>query len=162
MFASHALRASYNHYMLSTPDIKRGACAGFEHPRPAPVPLLRQGRASRPVIHRTFAACVLRHAAAVPAGCLRGLLQLPVFSKNFHFFFDHFLLSKMHESWHGYLFPPSLNFLIGTSRRCRDFVARSARRCQGDSVALSWCCHIVLYIYAENSTLGLKTVYRWQ
>lgn len=148
--------------MLSTPDIKRGVRAGFEHPRPAPVPLVPQGRASRPASHRTFAACVLRHAAAVPAGGLRELLQFKEFSKNFELFFCPNLLSKMHENWHGYLFLTSLNFLIGTSRRCRDFVARSARRCQGDSAALSWCCHIVLYIYDENSTLGLKTVYKWQ
>ena len=111
---------------------------------------------------RAFAACVLRHAGAAGPPLFRGLLQLPVFLKNFKIFFDHFLLSRMHENWHGYLFPTGLNFLIRTSRRCRDFVAHSARRCQGDSVALSWCCHIVLYIYAENSTLGLKTVYRWQ
>lgn len=68
----------------------------------------------------------------------------------------------MHENWHGYLFPAGLNFLIRTSRLRRDFVARSARPCLGFSAALSWRCRIVLYIYAENSTLGLKTVYRWQ
>lgn len=99
--------------MLSTPEIKRGVRAGFEHPRPAPVPLVPQGRASRPASHRTFAACVLRHAAAVPAGCLRELLQLKIISGNFELFFEHFLLSILHENQHGDLFLMNYNLLTG-------------------------------------------------
>lgn len=145
--------------------------------RVRPVPLVPQGRATHsPCLvsshsgtsylvrsfPRAFAACVLRHAGAAKPPLFRGLLQLTVFLKNFKFFFDHFLLSKIDENWHGYLFPTCLNFLISTSRLRRDLVTRFARPCLGLSAALSWSCHIVLYIYAENSTLGLKTVYRWQ
>lgn len=99
--------------MLSTPEIKRGVRAGFEHPRPAPVPLVPQGRASRPVSHRTFAACRLRPTWGVAARCLRELLQLKIISGNFELFFEQFLLSILHENQHGYLFLMNYNLLTG-------------------------------------------------
>lgn len=83
MFASQRVPRSYNHYMLSTPELKGLVRAGFEHPSTAPVPLVPQGRASRTVFHRSFAACVLRHTGAVPARCLRILLQFKLFSTFF-------------------------------------------------------------------------------
>ena len=158
MFASHLVPRSCNTYMLSTPSFKRGAYTGFEHLSTAPVPLVPQGRASRPVFHRTLVPCVLRHTCGGTRQLFTELLQLKIFSRNFKLFFDKFLLSKMNENQHGDLFRLSCVFFHGTSWPCHEFVARSARPCLGLSAVLSWCCRIVLYIYVENSSLGLKTV----
>lgn len=162
MFASQRVPRSYNHYMLSTPSFKRGACAGFEHPSTAPVPLVPQGRASRPVFHRSFAACRLRPTGGGTRPLFTGLLQSLSISNYFQIFFGCFLLTFFDENWHGELFRLGYIFLTMWSAVARGVVYYLIWGCHVDPTALSWCCRIVLYIYDENSTLGLKKAYTWQ
>lgn len=162
MFASHLLRRSCNTYMLSTPSFKGLVRAGFEHPRPAPVPLVPQGRASRPVTHRTFAACQLRLTGGGTRPLFTGLLQSLSISNYFQIFFGYFLLTFFGENWHGELFRLGYIFLTVWSAVARGVVCYLIWGCHVDSTALYWCCRIVLYIYDENSTLGLKKAYTWR